>query len=288
MIVVNVQKKLNGANGEFVLDLQATFQTKQIYAIFGESGSGKSTFFKMLSGILLPDSGNITFNDEIFFDKEKKINKAIWKRKIGFVFQNYALFPHLNVYKNMVFGLDSKMKGKIDDLIALLNLHNLCDKKPKNLSGGQSQKVALARAILSNPDILLLDEPFNGLDKDTKNLLQEELKKILKHFDFTTFLISHDIAEVFFLSQKVLVLQDGKFARYGTPDEVFLQKKDVSEKRICGKVLSVREMQSFCEIEVLIQNMIFLFSLPNGAEIPKIGDFISIKNHFSIASVEKI
>ncbi len=287
MIKIDVQKKLHGANGAFVLHLKAQFQTQKTYAIFGESGNGKTTFFKMLAGILNPDAGSIIYKDHVFFDQKQGINEAIWKRKIGFVFQNHALFPHLTVYKNIIFGLDALMRHRVDDLIDLLNLQNLCDQKPKNLSGGQAQKVALARAILSNPHILLLDEPFNGLDRDNKLLLQEEIQKILEHFNLTTFLISHDIAEVFFLSQEVLILQNGSFTKRGTPHAVFLHQ-DACEKRIYGKVLSINKTQSLCTIEVLVQNMILQCILPNHQEVPSIGDFITIKNHFHIDGFEKI
>lgn len=283
MIKVCLQKKLNGSKGDFILDLHTEFQSKKIYGIFGKSGSGKSTFFKMLAGISTPDSGSIIHNNQILYDKNKKINISPWKRKIGFVFQNYALFPHLNVYKNLVFGLDKTMKNQVDAIISMLNLQNLCDKKPKNLSGGQSQKVALGRAILSNPDILLLDEPFSGLDKMTKMTLQMELKKILENFNFTTFLISHDITEVFLLTQEVLILENGKFTKRGKPSDIFLKK----EKEIFGKILSIKEENEGLKAQIIIQDMIFSCILEKGCNLEN-NDFVAIQNHFFIDKIRKI
>lgn len=287
MIDICIQKKLNGSKGIFTLDINAHFCTQKTYGIFGESGSGKTTFLKMLSGITNPDSGFICYKSQEFFNKKKNFSLPIWKRKIGFVFQNYALFPHLSVYKNIIFGLDKAMKNNIDDLIFSLNLENLCNQKPKNLSGGQSQKVALARAILSNPDILLLDEPFSGLDKDTKALLQIDLKNILEKYKITTFLISHDITEMFLLADEVYVLKDGKFVQYGSPSEVFLQT-DKKEGKLLGKVLSLKEDGLALKAFLLIQNSIFSCSLPKTTEKIGIGDIIAIDNNISLHHFEKI
>ena len=290
MIRIDLQKSLEGAKGRLELDLQASFAPHLVHAIFGESGSGKTTFFKMLSGIITPDRGYIEHDGRVFFDSTNGVNLAIWRRKVGFVFQNYALFPHLSVYKNITFGLDKAMTHKIDELIALLNLSNLQDKKPKNLSGGQAQKVALARAILSNPDILLLDEPFSGLDRPTKITLQEELARILSHFKLTTFIISHDLEEVFSLAHQVHVLQEGRFTKQGSPSEVFLQKQDLG-RNIYGKVLALRHEDSKLIVEVLVGDRILSLMMPEvrkSLESPKIGDFIAFDNRFSISDYQKI
>lgn len=287
MIQVDIQKQLNGASGNFTLDLKATFQPNKLYAVFGESGCGKTTFFKMLSGIVNPDSGIIIHNNQTLFDKTKKINIPTWKRNIGFVFQNYALFPHLSVYKNIIFGLDKAMQSQVDSLIELLNLAKLCDKKPKNLSGGQAQKVALARSILQNPKILLLDEPFSGLDQNAKNTLQQELKNTLKHFDFTTFLISHDITEVFLLADQVFMLENGAFLRQGTPQEVFLTQQS-GENKVYGKILSIKKQDSLAIMQVLIQQTIFKIVLQNPCKDFAIGDCIAIENNFSAKILQNL
>ncbi|MCE3039588.1 ATP-binding cassette domain-containing protein [Helicobacter anatolicus] len=285
MIQISLQKQLSGAKGPFNLDLQANFQTNKTYAIFGESGSGKTTFFKMLCGITPPDSGYISYNNQVLYDKKAKINTPVWERNIGFVFQNYALFPHLNVYKNITFGLNKSLKSQVDSLISLLNLNQLCDKKPKHLSGGQAQKVALARSILQNPKILLLDEPFSALDQDTKTFLYQEFKNTLTHFNLTTFLISHDITEVLFLTDHVFVLEDGKFCKNGTPQEIFLEQKN---HKIFGKILSIKKQGNKSVLQVLVQNMIFNFILENADNSLKIGDMIAVDNHFSINRFQKI
>ncbi|MCE3037270.1 ATP-binding cassette domain-containing protein [Helicobacter sp. faydin-H20] len=284
MIQISLQKQLSGAKGPLNLDLQANFQTNKTYAIFGESGSGKTTFFKMLCGITPPDSGYISYNNQVLYDKKAKINTPVWKRNIGFVFQNCALFPHLNVYKNITFGLNKSLKSQVDSLISLLNLNQLCDKKPKHLSGGQAQKVALARSILQNPKILLLDEPFSALDQDTKTFLYQEFKNTLKHFNLTTFLISHDITEVLFLTDHVFVLEDGKFCKNGSPQEIFLEQNN---HKIFGKILSIKKQGDKSVLQVLVQNMIFNFILENVDNSLKIGDMIAVDNHFSINRFQK-
>ncbi|WP_104697069.1 MULTISPECIES: ATP-binding cassette domain-containing protein [unclassified Helicobacter] len=285
MIEICIQKKLSGAQGNFTLDIHTLFHAQKTYGIFGKSGSGKTTFLKILAGITHPDSGIIKYNHQEFFNKEKKFSLPTWKRKVGFVFQNYTLFPHLSVYKNIIFGLDKTMQNQVEELIASLNLEKLCNQKPKNLSGGQSQKVALARAILSNPDILLLDEPFSGLDKDTKSLLQSDLKNILKKYKFTTFLISHDITEMFLLADEVFTLKDGKFIKSGSPSEVFLQK---DENKILGKVLSLEEKDSTIQATLLVQNILLSCSLPKTNEKVRVGDIIAMDNNFSLLNFKKI
>ncbi|CBG40546.1 ATP-binding cassette domain-containing protein [Helicobacter mustelae] len=287
MIEVDLKKSLNGAGGKFTLELRASFAPKKLHAIFGESGSGKSTFFRMLSGLATPDSGRILQEKQIFFDKSQKINLPTWKRKIGFVFQDSSLFPHLNVYKNLVFGLDPALKDHIHPLISLLNLEHLCDKSPRHLSGGQSQKVALARAILHNPSILLLDEPFSGLDQNSKTLLQQELKKLLSHFPLTTFLISHDISEVFFLADEVFVLENGRFSKSGSPQQVFLQNSHHSSA-FCGEILQIDAVNQTRIAQVLVQDIILQILLREDQKSLKIGDRILLENHLICKNIQKI
>ena len=246
MITLKCQKYLHGKNGGFNLDINTSFEAGKIHAIFGESGSGKTSILKMLAGILRPDCGEIEVNGQYFFDSQKGINLDIWKREIGFVFQDNALFPHLNVLKNITFA--NKVETQMLDCF-----------KPK---------------------ILLLDEPFSGLDIEGKQRLQTKLKNILSYFNLTVFLISHDINDVLFLCDMIHHLKDNKLSSSRSWD--FFHNKNTY---LMAKILSISQdsiNSNSINLVVLVQNLtlnIYLDNMPKGL---KIGDFIRLENGFSL------
>ncbi|WP_301186322.1 ATP-binding cassette domain-containing protein, partial [uncultured Helicobacter sp.] len=225
-IHIRFSKPLLGSNGAFTLEIDKHINFGEFIALFGKSGAGKTSILRVLSGLDGAQDGYIRVGKEIWLDTSKNINLPPQKRRIGFVFQNYALFPHLNVYDNICFGIqDKKDKGYANELITLMDLQPLKKTRIHQLSGGQSQRVALARALASRPAILLLDEPFSALDNAMSKTLQNELGHIHKHLHLTTMLVSHNLSEIFTLASRTLVIQNGRIIRDGNNESVFIQKR---------------------------------------------------------------
>ena len=176
-----VKNRKKGIKKAFVLDISFEMEN-ELVVLFGPSGSGKTTLFKCISGIVEPDDGKIVMGSKVYYDKEKKINLSIQKRHLGFVFQNYTLFPHMSVRKNIECGLkgwEKETKEKrVMEVLDLLHIEELETRYPSQLSGGQKQRVALARAIAPKPEILLLDEPFSALDIAIRTEIAEKIKNL--------------------------------------------------------------------------------------------------------------
>ena len=181
-------------------------------SILGPSGSGKTTLLRLIAGLDMQDNGSIIIENKIVADKE--VMTPPERRNIGLVVQDKALFPHLNVTKNIMFGIrDLKNKEQLtSDIMKLFKIDKHKDKYPHELSGGEQQRVALARALAPKPKLLLLDEPFDGLDKKLKSELHNEVKKIVKSKKITVIMVSHDQDEAALLSDKVLEIKDGKIS----------------------------------------------------------------------------
>ena len=221
MIEIALKKKLHGANGDFTLEVALKIPDKALVAVIGPSGSGKTSLLKMIAGLMLPDQGKITVNNNIWFDAKQKVNRKPQERSSGYVFQEYALFPNMSLHENLLFAVGKHEERKtVDDLMEMMGLTALKDRKPTHLSGGQQQRVALARAIVRRPQVLLLDEPFAALDKPMRQRLQQDLKLLHEYYQTTTLLVSHDPVEVARLAHEAILLQDGKVIRRGTPFEV--------------------------------------------------------------------
>ncbi len=199
-------------------DLNFEIPKGQIVSILGPSGSGKTTLLNLILGISEVDSGKIIFDDEDL------TNVSMEKRGFNIVFQDYALFPNLNAYENIIYGLKNKKnistKEEVNDLIHLLGLEKHLDKKINQLSGGQKQRVALARTMVMKPKILLLDEPLSALDGVIKESIKERIKLIAKEYNLTTIIVTHDPEEALTLSDQVLIINEGKIAQFGKPEEI--------------------------------------------------------------------
>jgi len=245
MIEIRVRKELIGYKGKFMLDFDLKIEKGEFLTIFGKSGSGKTSILRMIGGLLEPDEGIIRFGDKVYFDSSLGINLPPQKRNVGFVFQNYALFPNMTVYENIIYAADKSQLSKVEELLKLVELYELKDRYPSSLSGGQQQRVALVRSIIRNPDILLLDEPLSALDFSIRLKLQDELKEIHRRYGLTTVLVSHDKPEVFKLSERVIYLEDGKVRKIGTPREVFIEKNLSGKFSFFGTVLDLRKSDVF-------------------------------------------
>jgi molybdate transport system ATP-binding protein len=222
MIRISIRKKLSLAGGSGELNIDVELTDRSFTALYGPSGAGKTTLLRIIAGLLQPEQGIIEVNGETWLNTAKKIILPAQKRNIGFVFQDYALFPNMTVQENLLYALPPEAdQSKVQSLLATMGLQNLAHQKPELLSGGQKQRVALARALVRQPQILLLDEPLSALDNATRNQLQNELQNIHQQYQLTTLLVSHQIPEIFKLAGRVIQIDAGQIINNGTPNHVF-------------------------------------------------------------------
>ena len=233
LLKVNIFKKLK----EF--DLEVDFELKQKrLGILGPSGCGKSMTLKSVAGIVNPDKGvvSLTSDEEtVYFDSNRKINLKPQKRNVGYLFQNYALFPNMTVEENVASGLSKGSDNKIvSEMIKRFHLEGLEKRYPRQLSGGQQQRVALARILAYGPDVILLDEPFSAMDTFLKEQLRIELVNSLKDFDGFSIMVTHDRDEAFQFCDELIVLDEGKIIAKGDTYEIFENPKRVQVARLTG------------------------------------------------------
>lgn len=201
MLKANLYKKLY--NGELNIEFELG---KEVLAIQGKSGVGKTTLLECLSGLKSPDEGHISLNNRVMFCSDEKINIKTKDRNVGYVFQNYALFPHMTVKQNIDFAMKYGMmkKEKLDKLMEALKVNHLNDRYPSHISGGEKQRVAFVRSLAASPDLLLLDEPFSALDEETKALVYDEFLSIKKELEIGVILVTHNPQEAQYLGDKIL------------------------------------------------------------------------------------
>jgi len=270
MISFSLQKVLHTAEGEIQLQVNARVEKGTFISLYGASGAGKTSILRMLAGFMKPDNGFINVNNTVWFDASRKRDLAPQQRKIGFVFQDYALFPNMNVRENISFALEKNEPHNIvDELLEVTGLTNLAARKIQTLSGGQQQRVALARAIAKKPSILLLDEPLSAIDNIMREQLQDTLKAIHQRYALTTILVSHNAREIIKLSDLVIHLEQGRFQQQTTPALFFQNGKDAS--KITGNIVSIDENDNAV---VLIENR--LVSLPAAGEKFTVNDSVEI------------
>ncbi|MGS0740524.1 sulfate/molybdate ABC transporter ATP-binding protein [Glaciimonas sp. GG7] len=216
-LTVQIQKRLQADDRSFQLDIDLTSDSKRI-VLYGPSGAGKSLTLLAVAGLLTPDLGMININQRTLFDHANGINLPPQQRKVAYLFQDYALFPHLTVAQNISFGLQSGWLNprkahthpKVQRWLALFELSTTANSYPHQLSGGQRQRVALARALVLDPDMLLLDEPFSALDPALRDRMRGELSQLQAQLDVPMLVITHDPADVAVLGEAVFEIRDGK------------------------------------------------------------------------------
>ena len=223
MIELKIQKKMNTSFGKETLSIDSEIPENIITAIYGSSGVGKTTLLRMISGLTKPDAGTIVVKGEVWFDSKKNINLKPQKRNVGFVFQDYALFPNMTVRQNIMFGLSSKEKrgSLVERLLEETQLTQIGDQYPSYISGGQKQRVALARALVVSPSVLLMDEPLSALDIEARIRLRNLVLELHDHYPTTTLLVSHDIPEIFSLASHVMKIENNQLVSYGSPEKAF-------------------------------------------------------------------
>ncbi len=257
MIKIQIYKEFIKSTNQFFIDVDFTLKKGSFNALFGGSGSGKTSILNVISGIKYANKGFVSVSDVVWLDTDKKINLPINKRKIGVVFQNSVLFPHLTVYENLVFSKDKNDSFDLmNELIELFSISDLLNSSPDALSGGQKQKVAIVRALVRNPDLLLLDEPFSAIDAEQRKQIQNSLIKAHQKLKFTALVVSHDLEEVVRLSENIFMLENGIIVKKGSAFSLFEQKDEEDSIRLTGIVLSIEKTETIQKMKVLIENEI--------------------------------
>ncbi|MCX7779551.1 MAG: ATP-binding cassette domain-containing protein [Negativicutes bacterium] len=234
MLEVKISKRL----GNFIL--HADFQAgNEILGVLGPSGCGKSVTLRCIAGIETPDDGHIAVNARTLFAAARRINIPSRLRKVGYVFQNYALFPHLTVKQNIAFGLKDMAKDekeyRVHAMLKTIRMEGYAQHLPAQLSGGQQQRVSLARTLITRPDVLLLDEPFSALDNHIKRHLENELLEIIRaSYNGTVLLVTHNIEEAHRLCDRILVYENGKTVQIGDKHEVTERPATAEVARVVG------------------------------------------------------
>lgn len=265
-----VRKTLSGdVAPSFLLDLDVE-APPGITILFGPSGAGKSTLLDSIAGLTQPDAGRIAIGAEVFFDSDKKVNMYTQQRQVAYVFQTLALFPHMTVEANVAYGLrDAPEQARsvwVAEILQMFRVEKLCGRKPREISGGEKQRVALARSLVTLPRVLLLDEPLTGLDADLKASIIDDLRAWNAAHKIPILYVTHSREEVDALGERVIALEHGKIVSEGTPREVLdaprrrrLAQAAGFENLLSGAVLDLREpdgvmrvrlADSACEIEV--------------------------------------
>ena len=237
---LNIQKlvKYYNKDNPIIKELDFSVKKGEFVSFIGESGSGKTTFLKCLAGLEKINSGKITLNNKILNDKDIFIKPHL--RKIGLIFQDYPLFPHLNVLDNIKINLNESYYTNLDYYIDLMGLTNLLKRFPHELSGGEQQRVSIARALVREPDLLLMDEPFSNLDFAIKSKIQNEIYKILKKTNTTTLLVTHDIKDTFDISDKLLVFKAGIVQQFDNPEEMYCNPANCYCAKMLGELNQIQ------------------------------------------------
>lgn len=237
----NIKKSYDGVTVLKNIDL--TISDGEIVSILGPSGCGKTTLLSLILGLTDADSG------KIIFDGQDITNVPMEKRGFNIVFQDYALFPNLNVMQNITYGLKNtpniSTQEEVNELIELLGLKPHLNKKIDQLSGGQKQRVALARTMVMKPKILLLDEPLSALDGVIKESIKEKIKQIARDYHLTTIIVTHDPEEALTLSDKVLIVNDGSISQYGAPEEIITTPQNAFIKEFILNQLEIKRNNIF-------------------------------------------
>ena len=219
----------------FVLDVQAEIQ-KGITGIYGPSGHGKSTLLNAIAGLVHPDSGYVKIANDIVYDSKNHVNISVQKRKVGYVFQDIRLFPHLSIEKNLKYGTDRNPSATIEfeELVDVLQVRSLLNKRPSECSGGEKQRISIGRALLSGARILMMDEPFSAVDINLRNSIIPFLKAISQRFHVPMLVVSHDLPDLLSLTSDLLLLKEGKVKALGRFHDLILDETNLDMMKGAG------------------------------------------------------
>ncbi len=280
-LYIDIEKKV----GEKILKVKINQECKKL-VFLGQSGSGKSMTLKCIAGLETPDKGRIILNNKVLFDSDEKVNLPPQDRKVGFLFQNYGLFPHMTVKKNIEIGINKLQKKDREELsqkyINKLKLNGLENRYPYELSGGQAQRVALARVLVTEPEILLLDEPFSALDYHLRKNIELEISEILNEYNKNSIIVTHDIEEAYRMCENILVYEDLEAKVKKNRHDLFNNPSTVLEAKITG-------CKNISRVKILEDKTIYAIDWDLIIENIKVKNFKYIgirENNISIDKVE--
>ena len=257
MIVLKANKTLHTSAGNITLALDIALEDGEFVALYGPSGAGKTTALRILAGLTHPETGFVQVGDETWLDTSRNINLPPHQRKLGFVFQDYTLFQNMNVRENLTYALQKgQSQSIVDELLEVMELSELQYRKTNQLSGGQKQRIALARALVRMPKLLLLDEPLSALENEMRIKLQNHLIHAHRAYSLTTLLVSHDVAEVYKMANRVIILENGQVKKQGKSNEVFSEHTISGKFQFIGEVLKIEKQGIVYLVSVLIGNNI--------------------------------
>ncbi len=266
MISISVQKELASAEGSMNLSVDIKIDKMGFYVLYGPSGAGKTSLLRIISGLMTPDQGYIEVNGNIWCDTRNNFALKPQRRNIGYVFQDYALFPNMTVKQNLTYALGKKKENQlVEELIAITELSGLEKYKPNMLSGGQQQRVALARAVIRKPDILLLDEPFSALDDEIRMKLQDYIQEIHHRFRLTTIMVSHEKREILKMADYAFVIQSGEIVAEGFPINLFVTHEIQNQFKAKGLVKNVSLNDEVYSIIIWMGNHSFKMNIEKSA-----------------------
>jgi molybdate transport system ATP-binding protein len=290
MIDLRLEKALDAPRGKMNLVFEEQIEPGNFVAITGKSGSGKTSILRMIAGLLQADDGHIRLSNDVWYDQKNKIYKTPQKRRIAYLFQDYALFPTMTVRQNLEYALEPKQgKEVVEELLQTVELAQMADRKPEKLSGGQQQRVALARALVRKPDILLLDEPLSALDQEMRSTMQDYILQLHKRYKPTTILISHDISEILKLADELIVLEEGKVIKRGAPIEIISSAKLGGKFTFTGKVIAIEQQEFLYILTILIgRELVKVIADQEELEDLVIGDKVVVSSKAFNPIVERI
>ena len=272
-----VIKNLNKRFGDTVVlkNINVEMNSGEFTTILGPSGCGKTTLLRIISGLENADSGEIYFGDKCIFSSEKKINVQTQDRNLGMVFQDFALWPHMNVNKNIGFPLKTSKKTnnineEIEKLLSIVSLDGMGERFPSQMSGGQQQRVAFARAIAGTPDIVLFDEPLSALDAILRDKMRIEICALTTQMKLTSLYVTHDQLEAMSMSDRIIVMSKGEIQQVGTPEEIYNKPKNKTVMEFIGKSnwledsairpenISIKNEGQDMNLKAIVKNVAFL------------------------------
>lgn len=272
MIKIDINKKLHGSNGDMDLNVNLEIKQGDFVALSGQSGSGKTTLLRILAG-LEEAKGTLNIEGETWLDHKRSLPTQ--KREIGFVFQDYALFPNMSVQENLLYV--NADKELANHLLEITELTELKKRLPNTLSGGQKQRVSLCRALMNKPKLLLMDEPLSALDPKMRTKLQNEILQLHKEFKTTTIMVSHDPSEIYRLSNRVIVLDQGKVINDGLAKDVLLKTTGSQKFSFEGELLEILKVDViYIAIISIGQQLVEVVVSQNEVDNLSVGDVVNI------------